>query len=103
MAAARGKRFALLTAGVGIVVLVAAGIVTAPRLREQWYLWKLESQDDATRVQAAFWLFENGSPDSKAHVDEVMKPWDRVNGIVHELLPISSSGATTAGARFAYR
>ncbi len=40
--AKRGKIFALSTVAVGVVVLVAAGIAAKERIREEWYLWKLE-------------------------------------------------------------
>ena len=40
--AKRGKIVALSTVAVGVVVLVAAGIAAKERIREEWYLWKLE-------------------------------------------------------------
>ena len=49
----RGKLFALSTAAVGLVVLVAAGIAAKDRIREEWYLRNLRFGDDHEKLYAA--------------------------------------------------
>lgn len=54
----RGKLVALATAAVGMVVLVAAGFAAKDRIREQWYIWRLERGSKEAQVAAAEMLGE---------------------------------------------
>ena len=49
----KGKRLAQLTITLGVLVLLIAGYAFREEAAEQWNLWKLESDDEATRVTAA--------------------------------------------------
>ncbi len=48
-----GKAFALSTAAVGLVVLVAAGWAARDRIREEWYLWRFEKGSVEQKWKAA--------------------------------------------------
>jgi HEAT repeat protein len=48
----RGKHVALLAAAVGVVVLVGVAFEAKDRIREEWYLWRLSSEDVAAQVEA---------------------------------------------------
>ena len=54
----KGKRLTYLTVLVGLVVFVLAGVALKHRAVEQWYLWKLESEDEEERKLAAEKLAE---------------------------------------------
>jgi len=49
----RGKIVAMSTVVVGVVVLVAAGIVGKDRIREEWWIYKLQSGEPDDQVRAA--------------------------------------------------
>ncbi len=48
----RGKSIAISTAVIGVVVLVAAGIVSKDRIIEDWYIWRLEKGSEEAQVAA---------------------------------------------------
>lgn len=52
----RGKIIAISTVGVGVVVLVAAGLVARDWIREEWYIWRLSSARPEVRATAALSL-----------------------------------------------
>ena len=54
----RGKAFALSTAVVALAVLVAAGFAAKDRIREEWYLHKLQTGGQNEREFAAEVLVE---------------------------------------------
>jgi HEAT repeat protein len=54
----RGRLLALSTAAVALVAVGAAGIVERDRIREEWYIWRLRSVDEETRLHAAEQLGE---------------------------------------------
>ena len=58
----RGRIFALSTAAVGVVALVAAGIGARDWIRERWYWFQFEGSDAERRLQWAEKLSEVGSP-----------------------------------------
>jgi len=45
----RGKRLTILTVFAGLAVLVVAGYIFRERAIEQWYIWRLNSEDEETR------------------------------------------------------
>ena len=49
----KSKTFALSTAVLGLVVLVAAGIAAKDTIREQWYLHRLENGAEEEQIVAA--------------------------------------------------
>ena len=51
--ATKGKRLTYLTIGTGLLVLLVAGFASKDKALEQWYLWKLESEDEETQKTAA--------------------------------------------------
>jgi hypothetical protein len=53
MAAARGKRGALVTGAVVLLAMAVGTFIARFRIREAWYLWRLESQDEEIRCHAA--------------------------------------------------
>jgi hypothetical protein len=53
MAASRGKRVALLVGAVTVLALVAGIVVSWRGLREEWYIWRVSSQDPRIQVHAA--------------------------------------------------
>ncbi len=88
----RGKVFALSTMAIGVVVLAAAGITSRERLVEQYYLIKLESQDSATRLEAARTLFEIGSDRTRRRAEEVMEEWVRSIPMIKVRIPLNGVG-----------
>ncbi len=42
----RGRRIALAAVALGLLTLAGAGLAFKDRLVEEWYLWKLESEDE---------------------------------------------------------
>jgi len=56
-----GARAATTTALLGTLVLVVTGFLLKDHAVERWYLWKLESKDEAVREYAAGKLAEMGS------------------------------------------
>ena len=72
----RGKVIALSTAAVGLVVLVAAGIAAKDRMREEWYLWKLEKSGYRNvEHEAAIQLGELGSAKVVPILFKKVKQW----------------------------
>ncbi len=71
---------------VGIVVLVAAAFSLKPVILEQWYIWKLESEDKAIRVAAAEKLADIGSVRAVPHLIQAIETmenensWDAIGG-----------------------
>ena len=59
--ATKGKRLTYLIISLGLLVLVVAGVALKDRAIEQWYLWKLESEDEEDRKAAAEQLGDMGS------------------------------------------
>ena len=57
----RGKRFALSTAAVGLVILVAAGFAAKGWVMEEYYIHLLRSTDDEIRLVAAEALAGHGT------------------------------------------
>ena len=55
------KSITLFTAVVGVVVLFVAGFALKEKAAEQWYIWKLESEDEQSRKDAAAKLAEMGA------------------------------------------
>ena len=55
------KRLTHLTIGLGVLVLLIAGYAFWDKAVEQWYIWKLESEDKAIRVATAEKLADIGS------------------------------------------
>src|SRR4029453_14781949 len=53
MAPTRGKRLAILSAGVAFLILIAAVYAGKDRIREEWYLRKLESWNEEDQRLAA--------------------------------------------------
>jgi HEAT repeat protein len=49
----RGRIAAICVGGMAILVLILAGRSLKDRAVEQWYLWKLQSKDRRTRIEAA--------------------------------------------------
>ena len=43
----RSKAIAISTAVIGVVVMVAAGIAGKDRIREEWWIWRVNSSDAA--------------------------------------------------------
>ncbi len=60
--AGRGRKAALTSAVLGLAVLALAGFTLQERIREEWWLHRLESKDGAVRLQAAEELARIGSP-----------------------------------------
>ena len=56
-----GKRLTYLTIALGVLVLLVAGYASRDLAVEQWYIWKLESEDEQERKLAAEKLGEMGS------------------------------------------
>ena len=52
----RGQIVALSTAAVGVVVLAVAGIAGKDRIREEWYVWRLEAGSREQKIDAAHTL-----------------------------------------------
>ncbi len=48
-----GKLIARWSAALALAVLLACAVVFRDEFLEQWYLWKLDSQDEASRLLAA--------------------------------------------------
>ncbi len=57
----KGKRLTYLTIALGVLVLLVAGYAAKDKAVEQWYIWKLESEDEQERKLAAEKLGEMGS------------------------------------------
>ncbi len=57
----KGKRLTYLTIALGVLVLAIAGYASRDLAVEQWYIWKLESEDEQERKLAAEKLGEMGS------------------------------------------
>jgi hypothetical protein len=49
----RGKMLAFAAGSVGLMVIFTTVVIYRSRLREEWYLWKLESQDPTESYLAA--------------------------------------------------
>ncbi len=82
----KGKRLTHLTISLGIVVLLVAGYAFKDKAVEQWYIWKLESEDEAIRVAAADKLADIGSVKAVPHLIQAIETmegessWDAVGG-----------------------
>src|SRR5262245_6226928 len=48
-----GKRIALIAGAVALVAVVGGVVTTLGRLREEWSIWQLSSEDEVTRFYAA--------------------------------------------------
>ena len=57
----KGRRLTYLTISLGVLVLLIAGYAFKDRAVEQWYLWKLESEDEQSRYDAVMKLAEMGA------------------------------------------
>ncbi len=57
----KGKRLTYLTIALGVLVLLVAGYAAKDLAAEQWYIWKLESEDEQSRTDAAAKLAEMGA------------------------------------------
>src|SRR5437867_8088553 len=66
----RGKTIALSAVAVGLVVLVAAGIVSKDRILEKWYLHQLETGTPEAKEQALQILAKVGSEESLMKLEE---------------------------------
>src|SRR5256885_659561 len=66
----KGKTIALSTVAVGLVVLVAAGIVSKDRILEKWYLHQLETGTPEAKEQALQILAKVGSEESLMKLEE---------------------------------
>ena len=68
----KGRRRAYLTITLGVVVLLAAGYAFRDKALEQWYIWKLESDDEQSRKDAAARLAEMGAVGAVPAILEIL-------------------------------
>ena len=57
----KGKRLTYLTIALGVLVLLVAGYAFRDKAVEQWFLWKLNSEDEGDKKRAIEKLAEMGS------------------------------------------
>src|SRR2546422_11035553 len=69
----RGRTIALSTLALGLVVLVAAGIGAKDWIREEYYLHKLQSEDDKVVRLAAQMLTRGISPRGISFIANLMR------------------------------
>src|SRR5262245_48550210 len=53
MPSPRGKRIALIAGTVAVIAIVVGIVASWGRLREEWYIWRLSSEDEEIRSHAA--------------------------------------------------
>jgi HEAT repeat protein len=62
------RTIAMWTVAVGVVVVVVTGIALKDRIREEYYLYKLEHGDDDEKVRALEWLGDHASEAAWVHM-----------------------------------
>lgn len=77
----KGRAIALSTAAMGLLVLVAAGILSKDRIVEKWYLWRLETGDPGEKERALEILANVGSEESYLRMIEHVRSDVPVTGI----------------------
>jgi HEAT repeat protein len=60
MSASGGKRTALWSIGIGLILLVAGGLILRNQIIDQWHIWNLSDEDQTVRWEAARRLGERG-------------------------------------------
>ena len=89
----KGKRLTYLSISLGVLVLAIAGFALKDKAVEQWYLWKLESEDEAERKVAAARLGEMRSVRAVARLTELF----RIEPIEEPHLPYSARALVKIG------
>ena len=69
----KGRAIALSTVALGVVVLVAAGIVSKDRILEKWYLYQLDTGGPEAKEQALEILARVGSEESYLRMIEYVR------------------------------
>ncbi len=76
---ARNKSITRWVVVAGLVTLVVAALAMKDRALEEWYLWRLDSEDAATRIAAAEALAEVGTKRSLPKVFEKLDEIPLIN------------------------
>ena len=72
----KGKHLTHLTISLGVLVLGIAGYAFKDKAMEEWYLWKLESEDEETQKAAAENLGEMQSVRAVAKILQVLREYE---------------------------